>query len=60
MGERRGRDKSGNMYKGPMDKDSGGGGRGEDCLGAWVGQGRVIGGKGRQLYLKNNKKKRKY
>ena len=24
MGERRGRVKSGNMYKGPMDKDNGG------------------------------------
>ena len=33
MGERRGRIKSRNMYKGPMDKDNGGGGRVE--CGRW-------------------------
>ena len=43
-GERKGRVKSRNMYKGPMDKGNGGRlnveGRG------WVGQGRISGGGG--------------
>lgn len=43
MGERRGRVKSVNMYKGPMDKDNGEGGlKVED--GGRGGQGRVMGG----------------
>ena len=44
------------MYKGPVDKATGGridGGRRE-----WVGRWGVVGGKWRQLYLNNNKKKR--
>ena len=47
------------MYKGPMDKDNGGGDhRVEGGEVGWLGRGRVVGGKWRQLYLNNNKKKR--
>ena len=49
MGERRGRVKSRNMYKGPMDKDNGGRGRIESGRWVWVGLGRVMGGKWGQL-----------
>ena len=46
MGERRGRVKSRNMYKGPMDKDSLGGGVGRlNVGGGWAWQGRVMGEK---------------
>ena len=45
MGERRGRVKSRNMYKGPMDKDNSEGrlNVGEE---GWLGQGRVMEEKG--------------
>ena len=54
MGERR-EGLSGNPYKGPMAKDN----RGRiEGRGWWVGvgQGKVMVGKWRQLYLNNNKK----
>ena len=44
-GERRGRVKSRNMYKGPMDKDNGQG-RIECGRWGWLGKGRVIGKNG--------------
>ena len=47
-GERKGRVKSRNMYKGPMDKDNGEG-RTECGSGGWLGQGRVMEGKWGQL-----------
>ena len=43
MGERKGRVKSRNTYKGPMDKDNRGG-RIECRREGWTGQGRLIGG----------------
>ena len=55
MGERRGRFKSRNFYKGPIDKDNGGG-MIECGRWGWVGQGRVLGGKWGKLKLNNNKK----
>ena len=45
-GNRRGRVKSWNMYKGPMDKDSGEGGGSNVGGRGGVGQGRVVGGNG--------------
>ena len=44
MGERRGKVKSRNMYKGPMDEDNGGGGLNVGGWG-WVGQGKSTGEK---------------
>ena len=44
-----------NVYKGPMDKAKGG--RFEHRRQGWVGQGHVVGGKLRQLYLDNSKKR---
>ena len=50
MGKRRGRAKSKNMYKGPVAKDNGAGGRGgrrTECgRWGWVRHGRVKGGNG--------------
>ena len=43
-----------NMYKGHMDKVKGG--RIEGGRQQWVGQGGVLGGEWRQLYLNNSKK----
>ena len=55
MGERKGRVKSRNMYKGPMVKDNGVGlafrSRG------WTGQGEQWGKKWEQLQMNNSKKK---
>ena len=50
MGERRRRVKSWKAYKGPMNKDNGGGGRGRiECGREWAGQGRVMGEEGGEL-----------
>ena len=46
MGERRGRFKSRNLYKGPMDKDNLAGGGLNVRGGGWVEQGRVMGENG--------------
>ena len=46
MGERRGRVKSRNMYKGPMDKDNRERGGLNVESGGWVGQVRVMGENG--------------
>ena len=43
MGERRGRVKSRNMYKGPMDKDNRVDGRIESGRWGWAGQRKVMG-----------------
>ena len=45
-----------NMYKGPIHKAKGG--KIEGGRWGWVGQGKVVAGKWRQLYLNNNKKKK--
>ena len=45
MGERRGRVKSRNVYKGPTEKDNGAGGGFNVGCGGCVGHGRVMGGK---------------
>ena len=47
-----------NAYKGPLDKDNGDRGRIECGRWEWVGQGRVVWVKWRQLYLNNKRKKK--